>query len=370
MNKMENVSISYWDDIMTTISDNFTTERANITGNPDRNLFTYSEGIILAVFVGLFSAFGIFANAVTFFVIAGSDKLKKSPFNIMLMSLCVSDFLSACYSPFVLYRRTFGYSKFSLPVFFCKTTLAIDFWTNNVTIQHILVFLILRITGIKFPHLLKKITPYIVKIVALGIWVETFLANFVFYFWFPTVLPSNLVTFRKACTSQLAKLIVLRRYMLFAFPIFLYFPICAVALLSFYLVILVAIRRKSIKDNRSNTDVKKENFALLQLSLILASFLLGYLPDIVYRIMAISWPRLYGKGYHGRVPWQHSMAAHMLLRISECLNPIFYNLASSAMRAETRTVLKRLFRKEETTIQRSADVNTHTKESSKQQTTV
>ncbi|XP_039252739.2 uncharacterized protein LOC120329995 isoform X2 [Styela clava] len=327
MNKMENVSISYWDDIMTTISDNFTTERANITGNPDRNLFTYSEGIILAVFVGLFSAFGIFANAVTFFVIAGSDKLKKSPFNIMLMSLCVSDFLSACYSPFVLYRRTFGYSKFSLPVFFCK-------------------------------------------IVALGIWVETFLANFVFYFWFPTVLPSNLVTFRKACTSQLAKLIVLRRYMLFAFPIFLYFPICAVALLSFYLVILVAIRRKSIKDNRSNTDVKKENFALLQLSLILASFLLGYLPDIVYRIMAISWPRLYGKGYHGRVPWQHSMAAHMLLRISECLNPIFYNLASSAMRAETRTVLKRLFRKEETTIQRSADVNTHTKESSKQQTTV
>nr|XP_039252739.1 uncharacterized protein LOC120329995 isoform X2 [Styela clava] len=327
MNKMENVSISYWDDIMTTISDNFTTERANITGNPDVNLFTYSEGIILAVFVGLFSAFGIFANAVTFFVIARSDKLKKSPFNIMLMSLCVSDFLSACYSPFVLYRRTFGYSKYSLPVFFCK-------------------------------------------IVALGIWVETFLANFVFYFWFPTVLPSNLVTFRKACTSQLAKLIVLRRYMLFAFPIFLYFPICAVALLSFYLVILVATRRKSIKDNRSNTDVKKENFALLQLSFILASFLLGYLPDIVYRIMAISWPRLYGKGYHGRVPWQHSMAAHMLLRISECLNPIFYNLASSAMRAETRTVLKRLFRKEETKIQRSTDVDTHTKESSKQQTTV
>ncbi|XP_077974952.1 uncharacterized protein LOC144430749 [Styela clava] len=287
----------------------------------------------------------------------------------MLMSLCVSDFLSACYSPFVLYRRTFGYFKYSLPVFFCKTTLAVDFWTSNVTIQHILVFVILRIIGIKFPHRLKKITPYIVKILALGIWVETFLANFVFYFWFPTVLPSNLNTFINACTSPFAKLIHVRRCMFIAFPILLYFPICAVALLTFYLVILVATRRKSIKDTRSNTDVKKENFALLQLSLILASFLIGYLPDIVYRIMVVSWPRLQGQGYHGRLLWQHSMAAHMLVRISECLNPIFYNLASSAMRAETKKVLRLLFQKE-TTIQRSTDVDTPSKELPKQQTTV
>ena len=44
----------------------------------------------------------------------------RSIFNYYIISLCLSDFISALISPLGVYQRIWGYRKFSIPSFFCK----------------------------------------------------------------------------------------------------------------------------------------------------------------------------------------------------------------------------------------------------------
>nr|XP_039267331.1 probable G-protein coupled receptor 19 [Styela clava] len=309
------------------------------TKSGQRNDFlTLAGAISCCTIVGILFVFGIFANALTILVVKKSADLKTSAFNVIICSLAFSDFISAWNSPFAVYRSTFGYRLYYLPTFFCKTTMAFKFWTSCVTIQHILVFTILRIAAIKFPHRMKIFTVYKAKILVMVIWIETFLANFIFYFWFPYVYSADEFNpVGVGCSAHKDQMKYITIYTNIAFPIFLWSPILTVVLLTFVLICLV-IQRKRLrqKDRGSDVDVSKENFALLQLSLILLSFLIGYLPDAGYRLAArIRFEN--GQKFVERQTWILKLSSLLCLRISECLNPIFYNIASSTMRKATKT---------------------------------
>nr|XP_039252977.1 platelet-activating factor receptor-like isoform X2 [Styela clava] len=322
---MENSSTDSWTRNISILTTNLTTEAPAIGNEWGAGLFFYSETLVLTVAIAVFFVFGICTNALTFIVIVSSKKLSKSPFNIMIMSLCVSDFLSACDSPFVLYRRSYGYFEYRLPVFFCKNTVALDFWTNNVTIQHILVFTILRIAAIKFPHRMKQFTAAKARILTATIWIETFLVNYVFYFSMLTVYPPGIAKAIRACSTDTKKVFFVKMYLYIAYPIFLYIPLCSLILLSVYLVFLIYQRRNMRK---------------------------------AYRFVIITqlWKKV---AYHGRGPWQHSMITHICLRVSECLNPIIYNVASSTLRDHSKQFLRRMCCRKSSQVNGNSHEKTH-----------
>nr|XP_039252305.1 G-protein coupled receptor 183-B-like [Styela clava] len=312
-------------------------------------VFSKGEEVILWLVLGTFAIFGIIANIITFVFIQITPKLNRSVFNIFLMSLCVSDFVSAVNSPFVIYRATWGFYEWSIPHIFCKLAISLDFWTSCVTIQHILVFSILRLISIKFPHRFGVLKAFHAKVIVIVIWMETMGASFVVYYIWPGVFPPGKRTpsgaISKACTAQPAWIGMLLGYVQIGFPIVLYVPMIAVVIVTAALGYLI-FQRKRNRNKVSNLQsekaaTKKENFALIQLALIIASFMLGYLPDIAYRMTAIIL-RAFNQSLPARGEWQFSVTSHCLLRLSECLNPVFYNLGSSNMRKATFAFMKRI----------------------------
>ncbi|XP_077967278.1 galanin receptor 2a-like isoform X1 [Styela clava] len=307
----------------------------------ERGIFSLSEAIAFSVAVGLMFIFSTIANIVTITVIAKTPKLISSPFNIMIISLCVSDLISTIYSPFILFWKTFGLFEYPLPVFFCKSTFAVDYWTSSVTIQHILCFLAIRLIAMRYPHRLKKFTIQRAKMLVSFIWLETALGNLIFAMWLPHVYPSSdLSPTGFSCAVHHARWKYLRLFFYIGHPIFLFIPTILIVTLTFFLIGVLTKRMESIRERKKNdANLKKENAALIQLTLIVLSFLIGYLPDFGYKIFLLIYNVL-RKRVDARSSWLFSMLAHILLRISECLNPVFYNLGSSQMREATFKFLR------------------------------
>nr|XP_039267479.1 alpha-2B adrenergic receptor-like isoform X2 [Styela clava] len=274
----------------------------------ERGIFSLSEAIAFSVAVGLMFIFSTIANIVTITVIAKTPKLISSPFNIMIISLCVSDLISTIYSPFILFWKTFGLFEYPLPVFFCKSTFAVDYWTNSVTIQHILCFLAIRLIAMKYPHRLKRFTIQRAKMLVCFIWLETALGNLIFAMWLPHVYPSSdLSPTGKSCAVHHARWKYARLFFYIGHPIFLFIPTILIVILTFFLIGVLTKRMESIR----------ERYKI---------FLL------IYNVLR--------KRVDARSSWLFSMLAHILLRISECLNPVFYNLGSSQMREATFKFLR------------------------------
>ena len=56
------------------------------------------------------------------------SSFSRSVFNIFLMSLCVSDFISSMVSPFILYRVTWGFYEWAIAEAWCKVCECIFLW--------------------------------------------------------------------------------------------------------------------------------------------------------------------------------------------------------------------------------------------------
>nr|XP_039272575.1 uncharacterized protein LOC120346807 [Styela clava] len=153
-------------------------------------IFTPTQRIIFfAVFIFL-GVFGVFANGVTIFVITKNKELKKSAFNILLVSLCVSNFISASNSSIQSYRLLWSLRTYTGPEFFCKITHSFCIWTEYVTVQHILIFSIVRLYALKCPMRVKRVfTASIAKITAVVIWWEVFLVAAIFRYMFAANYP-------------------------------------------------------------------------------------------------------------------------------------------------------------------------------------
>nr|XP_039251279.1 galanin receptor 2a-like [Styela clava] len=302
--------------------------------------FSWSDAVICSVFVGIMTVFGIVSNLTTIAVIVKTSKLKSLPFNALIASLCVSDIIASCNSPLMLYWKTFGYYRYQLPEFFCKVTLPINSWTNTSTIQHILAFMLIRLGAISYPHRLKEFTLRRAKILITVIWIVTFIGNSCFPMWFLRVHGADEKSFTgTACATDKAKWPIVRKVSYVRQTFFLYIPMILIVTSTLLLIRLLIIRRnKKQQEKNDNSDVNKENAALIQLSFIVASFLIGYLPDFGFRLTLMITNSM-GIEFRGRGPWLFSMLSHLVQRVTECLNPIFYNLGSSHLREATKQFL-------------------------------
>ncbi|XP_076818867.1 motilin receptor-like [Clavelina lepadiformis] len=122
--------------------------------------FDETEIIVSAAIIFTFLVVGLIGNGLTLAVIVSYKKLRDNTFMRFLLSLCVSDLLSALISWLFLYRRTWGFDEWNLPPFFCKFYWAADIMTSFVTAIHVLAFSALRFLSIRHPFQYKKITLF------------------------------------------------------------------------------------------------------------------------------------------------------------------------------------------------------------------
>lgn len=306
-------------------------------------IFRNWEGAIITVILVVLCIFGLAANAITFCTIITSRVLRKSPFNILILSLSISDFLSALNSPLQMYRLIWGYLEYNLSVGSCKYTVGMIQLTMFVTVQHILVFALFRLLAILFPHKIKRFTAKWAKGVCVFIWIEVFLAYSLFYIIASTVVPYKPGRYKTACTAVASSWRPIgTRYVRVALPIMLFAPFVGILLCTIIITgSLIKMRWNRATSRRSGgaQDFRQEheNAALLQVTLIVFSFLFGYSIDAVYRMTkALDMRDLFTL----RSKWLTVMISYVCLRFSECLNPVFYNLASSQMRESTRKFLR------------------------------
>nr|XP_039272578.1 uncharacterized protein LOC120346809 [Styela clava] len=95
------------------------------------------------------------------------------------------------------------------------------------------------------------------------------------------------------------------------------------------------MRHCDISRTSSPDRIRNENKAILQVSLIVLSFLLGYLGNAVNRLL-LSMP------FYSTIPlslrtW-FIFISYLLLRLSECLNPVFYCLGSDTLMKATKEI--------------------------------
>ena len=83
---------------------------------------------------------------------------------------------------------------------------------------------------------------------------------------------------------------------------------------------------------------QNERYIFTQLSLIVAAFVLGYIPTAIYQDWTIELRS--NIGGEGNADYWFGVLSYLCLRFSECLNPLIYNLGSNKMRRATRKLLK------------------------------
>ncbi|XP_078481740.1 neuromedin U receptor homolog nmur-2-like isoform X1 [Ciona intestinalis] len=301
---------------------------------------------ISAAIIFTFLVFGVVGNSLTLAVIFTYKELNNNLFMRFIFSLCISDLLSALISWLFLYRRTWGFDVWDpIPAVFCKFYWATDIMTSYATALHVLSFAIVRFISVQYPVQYNKMKLMHANIWIVGIWVACIISGFI---------PSMFIFGAKArdressspdsrwpsCTGNLADLDKYILYQKVAYPLFLYIPTIGVVITC--ILIAVTLKRRSGRANLNKKEerrLRKERQAVLQLILIIVSFLLGYIPFTAYEFWgANTHPR---ERYYFLVDNWFGMIEYFCLRFSECLNPVFYNLGSTKMRTYTKTFLKK-----------------------------
>nr|XP_039269978.1 neuropeptide SIFamide receptor-like isoform X2 [Styela clava] len=334
-----------------TVDYNITFNNLTTVQTPYEVPFSYAAIIVSAVLLIPMAVFGLLANLITLIVIAKSKTL-KSLFNHLLFSLCLSDMLSALFSPLPLYRQTWGFEKWLLTQPLCKCSFAVDGLTTYVTTIHILLFATFRLISIKWPISFKKVSIRQIRIIIVCVWILGFACAFVpYWLMFKGVHrernSNNPDANWSHCSLDPAWINEFITYYKISYPIFIYFPMASIIIIC--PAIGIVIKQRRFKSRTANTEDKeserrlrkKERNAILQLAFITGSFLMGYVPNTAHVVYTTNVAL---ENMSLRVlEWNLYMLGYIFLRFSECLNPIFYNLASSKMRKESKKFLKSCF---------------------------
>ena len=81
---------------------------------------------------------------------------------------------------------------------------------------------------------------------------------------------------------------------------------------------------------------QNERNIFTQLSLIVIAFMIGYIPVTIYLV----WTTANSGASNGEVDYWFGVVSYLCLRLSECMNPIMYNLGSSNIRNATKKLLR------------------------------
>ena len=83
----------------------------------------------------------------------------------------------------------------------------------------------------------------------------------------------------------------------------------------------------------------KDKRAFFQLILIIVAYSIGYIPTTVYQQWTTSVASSEEKA---KIDYWFGVFSYLTLRLSECMNPLMYNLGSSILRKETLKLLHKI----------------------------
>ncbi|XP_039268525.1 growth hormone secretagogue receptor type 1-like isoform X2 [Styela clava] len=278
------------------------------------------------------------------------NKNLRTNFNRFLMSLCASDLVSACIcSPLWLYRRTWGFSEWNLGPAMCKFYWVSDFATDFTTSLHILSFCLLRFFAISFPFTApttrfksNKFRLYIASLWFLSLLLAAPHAYFM------DVRQNEGTGSDKwpSCSIDKDKKHQYHIYSVVVYSLFFYVPAVLIIILSFIttrnlLKMTQSAALSRVNDAARASRIRRRNkAACLQLRLICASFTFGYVLVAAYLIWTSANEPDPTDCRLMTVDYWFGVTSYLLLRISECVNPVMYNLGCSEMRASTFDFVK------------------------------
>ncbi|XP_078486565.1 alpha-1B adrenergic receptor-like [Ciona intestinalis] len=359
---------------------------------------SFAVKMSISVAVGFFLVFGSAGSFCTIVVIL-SNKSLHTIANFFILSLCVSDLTSALVcSPLWLYRRTWGYNRWQWGEFLCKFYWVSDLATNYVTSMHILSFAALRFIAVRRPFQISAISKRVTLMYITSLWLLALVLALPLGFFMGVQYdrathsvgdswPScSMLNDNKGgcCVSNYSV------YFSIINPLMFYVPEVIIIILSATIIFTLLKKRRwrrrfiARKKNTSvfvskpipsmedtsvdvgavgnviqtavapvthrfrgifirqssvpNSVTQMEKSTFVQLTLIVVSFMIGYIPFTVYCVWASTTPEE-AKGQS--TDYWFGAVSYLCLRFSECLNPIVYLLGSSALRDATKQLFQR-----------------------------
>lgn len=314
---------------------------------------TRTANIVITVLVVILLVLGVVGNLCTLAVIIKNKNLQTN-FNRFLISLCASDLVSACIcSPLWLYRRTWGFSEWRWGAALCKFYWVTDFLTDFTTSLHILSFCILRFCAFSRPLTAptSRFGVYHFQFYIAGLWTFSLIASLPHAF-FMGVREVDTSDPWPSCSIRLKAQEKYHIYSAIVYSLFFYFPAALITILS----IFTTRQLQKMTEARSAlwqiTDAariqriqQRNKSARLQLRLICICFIIGYVPVAAYLIWTSS-AQVKNNCNVYVVDYWFGVVSYLILRVSECLNPVMYNLGCTEMRNATYEFVKKdVFRK-------------------------
>merc|ERR1711990_146822 len=291
----------------------------------DPSIPTITAGLwIFSIFLTALFVVSILGNITSILAISFGERMQNKA-NCFIFSLALSDLCSGLVSPIGIYIKTWGFNPFYWPSALCNIYWAIEETTSFVTSLHIASFAVFRYLSVCHPHRVN-FERRILVLYLVGLWAISLVCGI----YLSSVFLGIRHDVRGECWPQCSLLIEnennMRLYQQIAFPVFYYIPLIVLFSSSFFLA------RKLIgtnESNRSGPSWRRNQKAVTQLSLVVVSYLIGYLPHIVY----FQYTSHTGSDAASqRTDYWLSMAVYICLRLSECMNPFLYNMASTKMR--------------------------------------
>lgn len=298
---------------------------------------TYGQQVAMTVVILIFGIWSTAGNLLTILAIT-TKRYMRTKTNVFILSLAISDLLSAIIaSPLWLYRRTWGFNPWELGQFACKLYWFADESTSYCTAMHIASFAIWRFILVRWPHRMgtTKIKTIIIWVVT--IWVISIIFGGFIYSTFYDSIPKpqdgGVYSYWPMCSINFLNngVAKFRAYYTTAITIFIFVPMFILIVVS----LMIATELHSEKTYKSELRKVKEKRAVMQLALVASSFMIGYLPMSTYMMWTI---RVSNK--NKLVDYWLAVSAYFALRLSECMNPIAYNVSSEKMRLSSMQVLR------------------------------
>lgn len=280
---------------------------------------------------GFLTVFGLMANCAMNVILL---RMKPTFFTVILIGLSTSDAISALNSPLYVYRQLY-WRDFKLPPVFCFTPIAGDITTSAVTVQLVFLLSLLRFRIITKRSDAKS---------------ESILRNSRLFVMVSYIVTSALVASYSAASIEV--LDVRGRFVckfknrvdLFGVVVLILIttvgsilPIILTLLLCLAIIAFQVYRAMSSRAiTQSAASKRKEKKALVQLATIIATFLAGYSADYGAKVFFISNEFQFPDGVDDLIV----LMTHGVLRITECVNPFMYYLASSDIQEEARSFRK------------------------------
>lgn len=296
--------------------------------------------------VGILSGAGLLGNAVVLFI---SLRMQPSILSVFVAGLCCSDILSSCNSPIFVYVTMYQ-NDFRLPSFFCQLPLLISMATTLVTEQQVLLLSIIRHRSVRYAIESRSDISIATcrRLVICSWFISALLVTPLMY----NIRVVKLNVLRSTCSVGDTGILWVKIFGFVITTMGIFLPMVLITGFCMAIVIFLLRRRSSSTFKaKSKLSRRRESHALLHLKVTVATFLVGYSIDYGIKIFLIAMPNPTATLFQSL-----RLFAHVVVRVTECVNPFLYYYASSEIREGARRVLSCHSARKGTSVSRPASV--------------